>query len=45
MRRRNQNIADALYQRGRNQTAIALAFDLPGSTVSRMVEGFESRVG
>ena len=38
---RNQNIANAFYQGGHSQTAIALAFGVSGSTVSRVVAGFE----
>jgi REP element-mobilizing transposase RayT len=38
---RNQNIADAFYQGGHSQTAIALAFDVSTSTVSRVVAAFE----
>ena len=34
---RNQNIADAFYQGGHSQTAIALAFGVSSSTVSRVV--------
>ena len=34
---RNQNIADAFYQGGHSQTAIALAFGVSTSTVSRVV--------
>lgn len=38
---RNQNIADAFYQGGHSQTAIALAFGVSTSTVSRVVAEFE----
>ena len=38
---RNQNIADAFYQGGHTQTAIALAFGVSTSTVSRVVAEFE----
>ena len=38
---RNQNIADAFYQGGHSQTAIALAFEVSTSTVSRVVAGYE----
>ena len=38
---RNQNIADAFYQGGHSQTAIALAFGISSSTVSRVVAGLE----
>jgi putative transposase len=37
---RNQNIADAFYQGGHSQTAIASAFGISGSTVSRVVMGY-----
>ncbi|MES2946740.1 MAG: helix-turn-helix domain-containing protein [Pseudomonadota bacterium] len=37
---RNQNIADALYQGGHSQTAIALVFDLSSSTVSRVIKEY-----
>ena len=37
----NQNIADAFYQGGHSQTAIALAFGVSTSTVSRVVAEFE----
>ena len=39
---RNQNIADAFYQGGHSQTAIALAFGVSSSTVSRVVMGYEN---
>ena len=39
---RNQNIANAFYQGGHTQTAIALAFDLSSSTVSRVVKEYEN---
>ena len=39
---RNQNIANAFYQGGHTQTAIALAFDVSSSTVSRVVKEFEN---
>ena len=39
---RNQNIANAFYQGGHTQTAIALAFDVSGSTVSRVIKEFEN---
>ena len=39
---RNQNIANAFYQGGHTQTAIALAFEISGSTVSRVIEEFEN---
>jgi transposase len=38
---RNQNIADAFYQGGHSQTAIALAFEVSTSTVSRVIVGYE----
>jgi putative transposase len=38
---RNQNIANAFYQGGHSQTAIALAFGLSTSTVSRVVAEYE----
>lgn len=38
---RNQNIADAFYQGGHSQTAIALAFGVSTSTVSRVVADYE----
>ena len=38
---RNQNMADAFYQGGHSQTAIALAFNVSGSTVSRVVLRYE----
>ena len=38
---RNQNIADAFYQGGHSQTAIALGFGVSSSTVSRIVAGYE----
>ncbi|MDP2255954.1 MAG: helix-turn-helix domain-containing protein, partial [Polaromonas sp.] len=37
---RNQNMADAFYQGGHSQTAIALAFGVSSSTVSRIVMGY-----
>jgi putative transposase len=37
---RNQNMADAFYQGGHGQTAIALAFGVSNSTVSRVVMGY-----
>jgi putative transposase len=37
---RNQNMADAFYQGGHGQTAIALAFGVSSSTVSRVVMGY-----
>lgn len=37
---RNQNMADAFYQGGHSQTAIALAFGVSSSTVSRVVMGY-----
>ena len=39
---RNQNMANAFYQGGHTQTAIALAFDVSGSTVSRVIKEFEN---
>ena len=39
---RNQNIANAFYQGGHTQTAVALAFDLSSSTVSRVVKEYEN---
>ena len=39
---RNQTIANAFYQGGHTQTAIALAFDLSSSTVSRVVKEYEN---
>jgi putative transposase len=41
---RNQNIAAAFYQGGHTQTAIALAFDISSSTVSRVITEFENGV-
>ncbi len=38
---RNQNMADAFYQGGHSQTAIAQAFGVSGSTVSRVIMGYE----
>jgi len=38
---RNQNIADAFHHGGHSQTAIALAFGVSTSTVSRVVIAFE----
>jgi DNA invertase Pin-like site-specific DNA recombinase len=38
---RNQNIANAFFQGGHTQTAIALAFDVSSSTVSRVIKEFE----
>jgi putative transposase len=38
---RNQNIANAFYQGGHSQTAIAMAFGLSTSTVSRVVAEYE----
>ncbi len=38
---RNQNMANAFYQGGHSQTAIALAFKVSSSTVSRVVMGYE----
>ena len=40
--KRNQNIANAFYQGGHTQTAIALALDVSGSTVSRVIKEFEN---
>ena len=40
--KRNQNMANAFYQGGHTQTAIALAFDVSSSTVSRVIKGFEN---
>jgi putative transposase len=40
---RNQNIANAFYLGGHTQTAIALAFEISGSTVSRVIKEFENR--
>jgi putative transposase len=42
---RNQNIADAFHQGGHSQTAIALAFKVSTSTVSRVVIGREQGKG
>ena len=39
---RNQNVANAFYQGGHTQTAIALAFEISSSTVSRVVKGYEN---
>ena len=39
---RNQNIANAFYQGGHSQTAIALAFEVSSSTVSRVIKEFEN---
>ena len=39
--RRNENIANAFYQGGHSQTAIALAFGISSSTVSRVVAVYE----
>ena len=39
---RNQNMANAFYQGGHSQTAIALAFKVSSSTVSRVVMGYEN---
>ena len=39
---RNQNIANAFYQGRHSQTAIALAFDVSSSTVSRVIKEFEN---
>ena len=39
---RNQHIANAFYQGGHSQTAIASAFDLSSSTVSRVVKEYEN---
>ena len=39
---RNQNIANAFYQGGHSQTAIALAFALSSSTVGRVVKEYEN---
>lgn len=39
---RNQNIANAFYQGGHSQTAIAVAFGLSSSTVSRVVMEYEN---
>lgn len=41
---RNQNIADAFYQGGHSQTAIALAFSVSSSTVSRVVAMYERQI-
>jgi putative transposase len=38
---RNQHIADAFYQGGHSQTAIAIAFNVSSSTVSRVVAAYE----
>ena len=40
--KRNQNMANAFYQGGHTQTAIALAFDVSSSTVSRVIKEFEN---
>ena len=42
---RNRNIADAFYQGGHSQTAIASAFGVSTPTVSRVVIGFERGEG
>lgn len=39
---RNQNMANAFYQGGHSQTAIAQAFKVSGSTVSRVVMGYQN---
>ena len=39
---RNKNVANAFYQGGHTQTAIALAFEISSSTVSRVVKGYEN---
>jgi putative transposase len=39
--KRNQHIADAFYQGGHTQTAIAIAFNVSTSTVSRIVADYE----
>lgn len=39
---RNQNMADAFYQGGHSQTAIALAFAVSSSTVSRVILSYEN---
>ena len=41
---RNQNIVNAFYQGGHSQTALALAFGISSSTVSRVVMGYENGV-
>lgn len=41
---RNQNLADAFYQGGHSQTAIALAFGVSSSTVSRVVMGYRKGI-
>ena len=41
---RNQNIVNAFYQGGHSQTALALAFGISSSTVSRFVMGYENGV-
>ena len=38
-KQRNPNIADAVYPGRHSQTAIALAFGISASTVSRVVTG------
>jgi putative transposase len=38
---RNQNIAQAFYQGGQTQTAIAQAFNVSSSTVSRVIKEYE----
>ena len=38
----SQNIANAFYQGGHSQTAIALAFDISSSTLSRVIKGYEN---
>ncbi len=40
---RNQNIVDAFYKGGHTQTAIAAAFKLSSSTVSRVIQGHENQ--
>ena len=40
--KRNQNVANAFHQGGYTQTAIALAFGLSSSTVSRIVKAYEN---
>ena len=39
---RNQNMADAFYQGGHSQTALALAFAVSSSTVSRVILSYEN---
>ena len=41
---RNQHIANGFYQGGHSQTALALAFGVSSSTVSRVVMGYENGV-